>query len=126
MKTGKFVERSGLTPRTIDHYENLGLLKLADRKEHAHRHYDEAVLERVKTITALTQIGLSLSQVGDVIDLYCEDPATIASRDKILATLAEHLVKVDSQLVNLCTFRDKIQSRITEVGMLNPAVPQEG
>lgn len=64
--------------------------------------------------------------IVSVIDLYCEDPATIASRDKILATLAEHLVKVDSHLVSLRTFREKIQSRITEVGMLNLAVPQEG
>lgn len=122
MQIGELAKRAGVTHRTIHHYENLGLLEPVDHKKLAYHRYDEAALERLKTITALTQIGLSLTQIGDVIDLYCEDPTTIESQNNTLKTLEEHLKKVDLQAARLRIFRDKLQTQIIGVRMLRPAV----
>lgn len=115
IQIGELAARAGVTHRAIHHYESLGLLSPADRQEDAYRYYDESALERLKLIVSLVQIGLSLEQIGFVIDMYCEDPAAIDDHDNVLETLGEHLVKVETQLASLGAFRSILKARIALV-----------
>ena len=42
LRIGELAERTGVTPRTIRYYEEIGLLDTGERRKGAHRTYDES------------------------------------------------------------------------------------
>ncbi|HVS84704.1 MAG TPA: MerR family transcriptional regulator, partial [Gaiellaceae bacterium] len=61
MRIGAVAERSGVTPRTIRYYEEIGLLPCGERRKGEHREYEETDVERVLELTRLRDLlGLSL------------------------------------------------------------------
>jgi DNA-binding transcriptional MerR regulator len=68
LRIGELALRSGVTPRTIRYYEELGLLPRADREQGKHRTYTEADIERLKEVTRLRDLlGLSLDELRSMI-----------------------------------------------------------
>ena len=65
---GKLAESSGLTVRTLHHWEALGLLVSSRRSVAGHRRYSDADIERLYRICSLRQLGLSLSEIGVALD----------------------------------------------------------
>ena len=60
---------TGLTPRTIRYYEELGLLAPAGRSEGAYRLYDAEDLERLRFIRGLRDdAGFSLAEIGQLLE----------------------------------------------------------
>ncbi|MEW9533863.1 MerR family transcriptional regulator [Microbispora sp. NPDC049125] len=59
---------SGVTSRTLRHYDEIGLLPPAWIGGNGHRHYEEAELLRLQQILLMRELGLGLSQIGDVLD----------------------------------------------------------
>lgn len=76
MHIGELAERTGLSLRTIRHYDDVGLLP-ASRSEGGFRIYTEADLERLMVIRRMKPLGFSLEEMGrllDVIDRLAESP----------------------------------------------------
>ena len=71
-KVGELARQSGLTVRTLHHYDEIGLLTPSQRSGSGYRLYGEDDVKRLYRIVALRQIGLSLEEVkqslGDSID----------------------------------------------------------
>jgi len=68
LRIGQVATRSGVTPRTIRYYEELGLLPASDREQGKHRTYTEADIERLKEVTRLRDLlGLSLDELRSVV-----------------------------------------------------------
>jgi DNA-binding transcriptional MerR regulator len=68
MRIGQVALASGVTPRTIRYYEELGLLPASDREQGKHRTYTEADIERLKEVTRLRDLlGLSLDELRAVV-----------------------------------------------------------
>jgi DNA-binding transcriptional MerR regulator len=61
-----FAALAGVSVRTLQHYDRLGLMAPA-RTETRHRLYSQADLARVRHITALKSLGLSLKQIKDAL-----------------------------------------------------------
>ena len=60
---------TGLTPRAIRYYEELGLLAPAARSEGAYRLYDAEDLERLRFIRGLRDdAGFSLAEIGQLLE----------------------------------------------------------
>ena len=70
MRIGAVAEQSGVTPRTIRYYEEIGLLSVpAARRKGEHREYVEADLERLRELTQLRDLlGLSLDELKQVLE----------------------------------------------------------
>ena len=68
LRIGEVADRTGVTPRTIRYWEEIGLLGAAhERPEGKHRLYAEADLERISEIVRLRDLlGLSLEQLSAV------------------------------------------------------------
>jgi MerR family transcriptional regulator, thiopeptide resistance regulator len=64
MKVGEVAKRTGLTVRTLHHYEELGLLVPSDRTESRHRLYAKEDLARLQQIRSLRALGFSLEDIG--------------------------------------------------------------
>jgi len=63
LKVGELAARTGVSVRTLHHYEDMGLLKPSGRSAAGHRLYDVADVERLLRIRALRQLGLGLDAV---------------------------------------------------------------
>ncbi len=68
MKVGELAERTGLTVRTLHHYDEIGLLRPARRTPAGHRLYGTAEVRRLQQIASLKHLGLSLDDVRGCLD----------------------------------------------------------
>lgn len=68
MKVGELARRTGLTVRTLHHYDEIGLLSPSRRTAAGHRLYGEEEVRRLQQIASLRQIGISLEEIRDCLD----------------------------------------------------------
>ena len=69
MKAVKEVSRlSGVSIRTLHHYDNIGLLKPSQVTEAGYRLYDDAAMERLYLILVFREFGLPLKEIKDLLD----------------------------------------------------------
>lgn len=62
-----FAKKAGVTVKTLLHYDKLGLIK-ADRDDNGYRVYNDNDFLLIQQITMLKFIGLSLSEIKDLVD----------------------------------------------------------
>jgi DNA-binding transcriptional MerR regulator len=67
-KVGELATQTGLTVRTLHHYDEIGLLVPSGRSPSGHRLYGEQDVARLYRIVALRQIGLSLDDVKATLE----------------------------------------------------------
>ena len=69
MKTVKEISKdTGVSVRTLHHYDAIGLLKPTQVTEVGYRLYDEAALEKLSMILVYRELGLSLKEIGDILN----------------------------------------------------------
>jgi MerR family transcriptional regulator, thiopeptide resistance regulator len=78
-RIGELADATGLTVRTLHHYEHIRLLAPAARTDGRQRLYDENDVRRLYRIRALRDLGLSLTDIGRMPD---DDRAALAPRTK--------------------------------------------
>ena len=105
LRIGEVADLLGITPKTVRHYEKIGLLKEPERSESDYRLYSADDLLRLHRIKRLQSLGLSLKQVRDV--LSGKDEATVL-RSVLNALLAE----VNGQIERLEERRDQIDAML--------------
>lgn len=65
---GQLAAETGLTVRTLHHYDELGLLSPSERTQAGYRRYGRDEVERLYRIVALRRLGLSLDEVATALD----------------------------------------------------------
>jgi DNA-binding transcriptional MerR regulator len=68
LKVGELARRTGLTVRTLHHYDEIGLLKPSLHTEAGHRLYTTDDIARLQQVLSLRQLGFSLDEVRDCLD----------------------------------------------------------
>ena len=86
---GHLARATGLTVRTLHHWDEIGLLRPAERSGSGHRRYSAGDVERLYRILALRRLGLSLEDVSGA--LAAEGP-------DLRAAVEGHLARVEAQL----------------------------
>ena len=112
MRIGDLIRRAEVTARTVRYYESLGLLPPGARQAGAQRRYPEETVARLRKIDQLKRLGLSLEEIGSVIDLYFEDPSGREPKRKVLAILRQHLADADRRSEALDQFRADLRAHI--------------
>ena len=67
MHIGELAERTGLSLRTIRHYDQIGLLVPSGRSEGGFRLYTDDDHDRLLLIRRMKPLGYSLEQMGDLL-----------------------------------------------------------
>ncbi|MBS2531321.1 MerR family transcriptional regulator [Catenulispora sp. NF23] len=75
---------SGVTARTLRHYDDVGLLKPDHVGANGYRYYEEAQLLRLQQILVLRELGLGLPDIAAAID---SEPDTLAALRRQYARL---------------------------------------
>jgi MerR family copper efflux transcriptional regulator len=112
MRIGDLAERAQVTPRTIRYYESVGLIPPGEREGTGQHYYPEETVTRLRKIDQLKQLGLSLDEIRDVIDLYFTDPSGVRPKQKVLVILRAHLAEVDQKVAGLQQFRADLAAHI--------------
>ncbi|MEE1939854.1 MerR family transcriptional regulator [Streptomyces sp. TRM 70361] len=99
MRIGELAALAGVTTRTVRHYHHLGLLPEPARRANGYREYglrDAVALARVRR---LTELGLSLDEVRDVLaDDGLPDGGTGRELAEVLAGLDADLARQEAAL----------------------------
>ena len=75
MKTVKQVsELTGVSVRTLHHYDEIGLLKPAQVTEAGYRLYDDVSLQRLHAIMLLKELQFPLKEIRNILDSPGFDP----------------------------------------------------
>jgi DNA-binding transcriptional MerR regulator len=112
-------ERTGLSARTVRYYEEIGLLPGVRRRAGGRRVYGPDELERLGFINRLKEIGLSLSEIGELNAVYAIGGSTTAMLNRLRDLLGAHLEDVDRRIAalgdlrqDLVGYRDHIEERL--------------
>ena len=93
MKTVTEVSKvSGVSVRTLHHYDAIGLLKPSRVTEAGYRLYDTQALKRLQTILLFRQLQFPLKQIREILDAPGFDPAeALTQQIQLLRLQKEHL-----------------------------------
>ena len=113
--TGDLARATGNTLRTIRHYEEEGLLKPAEVSDGGHRRYTEDELERLKLISDLREMGLSLGEIKAILELRtgCQTAAEFATRFRQVVEV--HLGEAQRRLERLRRMKREILASLVVV-----------
>ena len=93
MKTVKEVSvLTGVSVRTLHHYDAIGLLNPAKITDAGYRLYDDTALERLHAIMLLKELQFPLKEIREILDSPGFDPMdALAHQIKLLELQKEHL-----------------------------------
>jgi MerR family transcriptional regulator, thiopeptide resistance regulator len=104
---GALASSSGLTVRTLHHWDAIGLLVPAERAGNGYRRYGAGEVARLYRILALRRLGLSLEEIASVLER--EGPA-------LEAAVRAHLARVEEQLAAATALRDRLVRILDALG----------
>ncbi|MFG3140115.1 MerR family transcriptional regulator [Streptomyces sp. NPDC048211] len=99
------VRMSGVTSRTLRHYDEIGLLPPAGTGSNGHRFYEEAGLLRLQRILLMRELGLGLREIRRVLD----------ERTDPVSALREHSRRLREERDRLDTLVRTVERTITEL-----------
>ena len=121
LRIQEVAEDTGLTPRSIRYYEEVGLLAPAARSEGSYRLYDGEDLERLRFIRGLRDdAGFSLGEIRQLLE---DEASRERNRDRFRSTqdpverrriLDEAIGTVDRQVATLRHKIDRLEAMIGE------------
>jgi DNA-binding transcriptional MerR regulator len=92
---------TGLSVRTLHHYDQIGLLPVARRTDSGHRVYTEADLERLQRIVSLRELGFSLDEIRHGLD---------RPEYALLPLVGLHIQRLDTQLALQQQLRRRLEA----------------
>lgn len=92
MKIGEFAKKSGVTVKTLLHYDKIGLLEPSEKTDSGYRIYCEEDLLKLQQITTLKFIGLSLNEISHILHESGENlESMISFQKKALEEKKKHI-----------------------------------
>ncbi|MBO0907516.1 MerR family transcriptional regulator [Arthrobacter sunyaminii] len=120
MHIGELAEATGLSLRTIRHYDEVGLLPATTRTEGGFRLYTQSDLERLLVIRSMKPLGFTLEEMAEllrIVDNLATSGEHPDERDKLDAFIAEAKRKRDKLALNLA----RAEEFIAELGLRRAA-----
>lgn len=98
MTVNEVSKLTGVSVRTLQYYDKIGLLKPNGYTESGYRLYDDTALERLQQILLFKELEFPLKEIKDIID------APDFDKNKALEQQIELLIMKKEHLENLITF----------------------
>ncbi|WP_427008168.1 MerR family transcriptional regulator [Pseudarthrobacter sp. H2] len=96
MHIGELAERTGLSLRTIRHYDDVGLLPATSRTDGGFRVYTEDDFDRLMVIKQMKPLGFSLEEMAEILGILASSEAT-GTDEEAHARLSVFLAKAVHQ-----------------------------
>ncbi|MBF9266932.1 MerR family transcriptional regulator [Paracidovorax cattleyae] len=99
LRVGELARRTGLTVRTLHHYDEIGLLRPSTRSESGYRLYSEADVQRLHAIQTLRHLGLPLGDIAGLLQGGGPDPESI---------IGQQIQALDRQIAQATELRGRL------------------
>lgn len=106
LKVGQLAKRTGISVKTLHHYDEIGLLSPSSRTASAHRLYIEADIMRLQQIMSLRSLGFALEEIRKFLDAPERSP---------LQVLEMHLEVLKQELSERQKLIDSLQTIVSEL-----------
>ncbi|MCV9996593.1 MerR family transcriptional regulator [Paeniglutamicibacter sp. ZC-3] len=114
MHIGDLAEATGLSQRTIRHYDEVGLLPATTRSEGGFRIYTDSDLQRMLVIRSMKPLGFTLEEMGELLDTV-DTLAADATDAKARAKLAEFIDQANTKRAKLALNLSRADSFIQDL-----------
>jgi DNA-binding transcriptional MerR regulator len=102
MHIGELAERTGLSTRTVRHYDDVGLLHPTGRTEGGFRIYSDDDLQRLLVIRRMKPLGYSLEQMAELLSILDGlQSADGSERDRLQAELDAYVTDTEERRAKL-------------------------
>jgi DNA-binding transcriptional MerR regulator len=118
LPVGRVARMSGVTVRTLHHYERVGLLTPSGRTASGYRLYDPQDLARLRRILGYRDLGFGLEEIGALLDGEADPLEHLRTQHRMLG---RRLAQVRRTLENVEKMMDAHDSgiRLTPAEMLD-------
>lgn len=122
MHIGELAERTGMSLRSLRHYDEIGLVTASGRTEGGFRLYTPEDVERLMLIRRMKPLGYSLDEMRELLDLVEgeSDDGIAGSRAEALAEVVTRAHERRADLARKLEMADEF------VGLLRRAVDAAG
>jgi MerR family transcriptional regulator, thiopeptide resistance regulator len=133
-RIGELARESGLTVRTLHHYDQLGLLSPLSRTERGHRCYTSGDVRRLHRIVALRSLGISLEEIGMVLDGEPDPVGLLRRQLDVVEDRIRNAISLRTQLLDVLdslgrnaepSARQLLQLIEETVAMNEPMTPEQ-
>jgi MerR family transcriptional regulator, copper efflux regulator len=90
---GDAARLSGVSAKMVRHYEGLGLLPRVARTDSGYRQYSEADVHTLRFIKRARDLGFSMEEIGELVDLWQNRRRTSASVRRVAQKHSEDLAQ---------------------------------
>lgn len=109
MTRGMIAQRAGIGPETIRYYERIGLLEEPPRNDAGHRVYGLADLNRLLFIKRAQELGFSLEDVRELLELRFQE---VPECSHVERRAARRLVDVHQRIRDLQGMEQELRKLI--------------
>src|SRR5207248_4289931 len=102
LNIGALAEKTGVPPKTIRYYEDIGLIRKAGRLPNGYRAYSTLDMRELNFIKRGRELGFSVDEVRNLVNLW-RDKKRASRAVKTLA--ASHLKALDRKIAELQAVR---------------------
>ncbi|PIF75788.1 DNA-binding transcriptional MerR regulator [Variovorax sp. 54] len=99
LKVGELAKHTGLTVRTLHHYDAIGLLTPSARSDAGYRLYNAADIGRLHAIQALRLLGLPLADIGGLLG---------AESGALPTVIRRQIASLDQQIAQATALRERL------------------
>jgi MerR family copper efflux transcriptional regulator len=108
MNIGTAAQKSGLAPKTIRYYEEIGLLK-ADRAGNGYRDYSMTDVHRLRFLQRSRSLGFSVEECRQLLSLYGDKKRESADVKAIAQIKVD---EIDRKIAELASLREMLSHLI--------------
>ena len=98
MKIGQASIASGISERMIRHYEKIGLMPAAQRRDSGYRDYDERDVHTLRFIGRARDLGFSIGEIGKLLELWHDRTRASADVKALALARAAELSRKEREL----------------------------
>ena len=109
MNIGAAAAASGVSAKMIRHYEAIGLLHPAVRRENSYRDYGEPDVHELRFIGRARRIGFSMAEIADLLALWRDNGRP--SRD-VKALAERHLVDLEHRISEMQAMAETLRGLV--------------
>lgn len=125
LQVGDLARICGKTVRAIHHYEQLGLLQPHKRSHGGYRLYAPEAVARVRWVGKLSDMGMTLGQVQEILALWEKAPSAPEAMGEIRAVYHQKLEEVQEQISRLSALERELSASLAYLSTCETCDPNE-
>jgi Cu(I)-responsive transcriptional regulator len=105
MQIGQLAHATGVSAKMIRHYESIGLVPPADRRDSNYRDYGHDDVHRLGFIRRARDLGFSIEEIRDLLRLWADKRRSSA---EVKALAGGHMAELDGKIALLQEMRQTL------------------